>query len=150
MHRVSSHIDLPLSREEAWDFFSQPQNLLRISPPKMSMRLQEEPPRPMYPGMIIRFKVSPLLGISLPWVSEISQVLEGHYFIDTMLQGPFQRWHHQHHFESIEGGCRVKDIVHYQMPFGPLGELFHPLLVKKQVAEIFDFREQSLKKIFPH
>ncbi len=58
----------------------------------------------MYPGMIITYKVSPVLGIKMNWVTEITQVKELEYFVDEQRIGPYAMWHHEHKIETIEGG----------------------------------------------
>ena len=102
----------------------------------------------MYPGMIISYKVSPLLGIKMTWVTEITQVKEREYFVDEQRVGPYAMWHHEHKIESIEGGVLMTDIVSYQPPFGILGSLANCLLIKKQLKEIFDFRTVAVEKMF--
>lgn len=148
MYTITAKQFVALSPEKAWDFFSQPSNLKELTPPEMNMRMLNEQQLEMYPGMIISYKVSPLLGISLPWSSEITQVKKGEYFIDSMIEGPFKIWHHQHFFKGVEGGTEITDIVNYQVPLGILGKLFHPLIVKQRVAGIFEYRNKRIKEIF--
>lgn len=148
MYTIKAKQFVALSKQEAWDFFSQPINLKQLTPPEMNMRMIDEQQQEMYAGMVISYKVAPLLGIALPWCSEITQVKKGEYFIDSMIEGPFKIWHHQHFFKAVEGGTEIIDIVNYQVPFGPLGKLFHPIIVKSRVAEIFTYRNQRIKEIF--
>ncbi len=65
-----------------------------------------------------------------------------------MIEGPFKIWHHQHFFKAVEGGTEITDIVNYQVPLGPIGKLFHPLIVKNKVAGIFEYRNKRIKEIF--
>jgi len=149
MHCLESTITVPISLEEAWDFFSKPQNLLKVTPKKMNMRILSQNLPEMYEGMVISYRVAPLFGIPLPWSSEITTVEQNSYFVDSMIEGPFSVWHHEHHFTAVEGGTEVRDIINYKVPLGMLGELFHPLLVKNQVQEIFAYRSEVIPKIFP-
>lgn len=91
--------------EQAWDFFSSPLNLAKITPEHMGFIITSdfEEGQNMYPGMIITYKVSPLLGIKLDWMTEITHVKEGEYFVDEQRFGPYALWHHQHHFKAIPG-----------------------------------------------
>lgn len=148
MHRIEDQLEVNISTAEAWDFFSRPQNLKKLTPNNMGMEMLGPDDGEMYPGMVIRYRVKPLFGIALPWASEITQVEKGHYFIDSMIEGPFSIWHHQHFFEPAKNGTIIKDIVHYKVPLGPVGELFHPLLVKNKVQEIFRFRKEAAQHIF--
>ena len=102
----------------------------------------------MYPGMIITYKVSPLLNVPLDWCTEITQVEHLRYFVDEQREGPYRFWHHQHHIEAIEGGTLMTDIVSYRLPMGVLGRIAHALFVKKQLEGIFEFRYQKMKSLF--
>lgn len=103
----------------------------------------------MYPGMIITYHVSPMLGIKMNWMTEITHVQDGRYFVDEQRQGPYTMWHHQHHIEAHGDGVRMYDIVTYVPPFGFLGAIANRLFIQRQLKEIFDFREQALLKYFP-
>jgi len=102
----------------------------------------------MYPGMLITYKVSPLLGIKMDWMTEITHVREGEYFVDEQRFGPYALWHHQHHFKEIDGGVLMTDILNYAIPYGALGRLTNTLLVKKKVKAIFEYREKAIVKLF--
>lgn len=102
----------------------------------------------MYPGMIITYRVHPLLGIPMNWVTEITHVEKPYRFIDEQRYGPYRMWHHQHTFREIPGGVEAQDQVDYIMPFGPIGGIMHRLLVKRQLNEIFDHRSRVLSEKF--
>jgi len=142
--------NLPISLVEAWDFFSSPLNLEEITPDEMAFIVTSKLDKntKMYPGMIITYKVSPIFGIKLNWMTEITQVEEGKYFIDEQRFGPFSFWHHQHHFKAIDGGVEMTDILTYGLPLGFLGTIAHKLLVGKKIKSIFKFREEKVKELF--
>ncbi|RZK04160.1 MAG: hypothetical protein EOO43_22745 [Flavobacterium sp.] len=142
--------NLPITLAEAWDFFSSPTNLAKITPDDMEFIVTSEAPidGKMYPGLIITYKVSPLLGIKLNWMTEITQVEEEKYFIDEQRFGPFKFWHHQHHFKKIDGGVEMTDILTYGLPLGILGQFAHAVMVKNKVKEIFTFRENKVNELF--
>ncbi|MBL7904247.1 MAG: SRPBCC family protein [Bacteroidales bacterium] len=132
-----------------WKFFSDPANLSLITPPDMNFRIIFPQPLPaMYPGMIIRYHVSPLLGVKLEWITEITQVREREFFIDNQLKGPFSIWHHQHFFRQTPEGTEMKDIVTYEVPFGRIGTLFAGTIVRKRIEGIFTFRHTVIEKYF--
>ena len=106
-----------------------------------------ELPEKMYEGMIISYKVSPLLGIKMTWVTEITKVRDGHYFVDEQRVGPYRIWHHQHFIEETETGTLMKDIVSYQPPFGFLGAIANEILIKSKLEEIFNYRKQAVEKL---
>lgn len=115
----------------------------------MQLRMTSEAlPAQIYPGLIITYKVSPLLGLPLSWMTEITAVSPGKYFVDEQRKGPFRFWHHQHLFEEQGPGVLMTDIVHYRLPLGPLGSLAHQLFVKKELQALFAFREQVLNDLF--
>ena len=139
---------LPISIPEAWSFFSDPGNLPRITPPSLKLEITSETPEKMYAGMIITYRVSPLLGIPMDWVTEITHVDEPHLFIDEQRSGPYRFWHHQHHFQEISGGVEIRDIVHYALFIGPIAGIINALIVRNQVREIFAYRRRYLEKTF--
>jgi ligand-binding SRPBCC domain-containing protein len=102
----------------------------------------------MYPGMIISYEVSPVLGIKMTWVTEITHIKEKEYFVDEQRVGPYSMWHHEHKIEQIEGGVLMTDIISYKPPFGILGSIANSLVIKKQLKEIFDFRVEAVEKMF--
>lgn len=102
----------------------------------------------MYQGMIIQYKISPFLGIKLDWVTEITHVAEGQYFIDEQRFGPYALWHHQHHFQEIDGGVQMEDILHYKVPYGPIGTLADMIFVGQQIDSIFEYRRTAVDQLF--
>ncbi len=140
---------LPVSIEEAWRFFSDPNNLFAMTPPSLNLKLTNKLHFPeMYPGQIITYRVKPLLGIPLFWLTEITHVEENRFFVDEQRRGPYSLWHHQHHFVPVDGGVQMTDIVHYQLPFGPLGSMAQTVIVKKELHKIFTFRYQKIIELF--
>lgn len=138
---------VPVAIDRVWAFFSRPENLDTITPDDLSFEiLSDVAGVSMYEGMIIRYQVSPLFGIKLPWVTEITHISEPNYFIDEQRFGPYAFWHHQHHFEEVDGGTLMRDILHYKVPFGPLGNLVDALLVDRRIEEIFTYRFQAVEK----
>lgn len=135
---------------ELWDFISSPQNLKKITPDYMGFDIQTPNlPTKVYEGMIIAYTVRPLLGIPTTWVTEITHVVDKHYFVDEQRVGPYVLWHHQHRIEETENGVIMHDIVSYKPPFGPLGNLANTLLIRKKLNQIFDYRTQAVNAIFP-
>ena len=103
----------------------------------------------MYAGMIITYKVYPVLGIPFNWVTEITQVKEKNFFIDEQRFGPYKFWHHQHHFNETDEGIEMEDIVTYALPFNPLSRPINTLTIGRKEKEIFKYREEVLSKLFP-
>jgi ligand-binding SRPBCC domain-containing protein len=139
---------LPVTQGEAWRFFSRPHNLPAITPAWLAFTVRGALPEEMFGGMVIRYRLTPLFGIPVTWISEITHVREPDYFVDEQRFGPYRFWHHRHVFEPVAGGTRVRDTVHYALGWGPAGRLLRRLLVAPRLEEIFDYRREALKRIF--
>lgn len=148
IHSLRSSQKVPVPLEKAWDFFSNPQNLLTITPPFLHLEVTNELyGDEVYAGQIITYKVKPFPGLAVPWMTEITHLEKGKMFVDDQRKGPYRLWHHQHHFKKIEGGTEMTDLIHYRVPFGFAGELFHPV-VKKKLVEIFTYRFNRINELF--
>ena len=140
---------IPISLDEAWDFFSNPANLATITPDGMGFKtISKFHGDTMYAGQVIEYKVSPVLGIPLYWMTEITHVDDKKYFVDEQRYGPYSMWHHQHHFKVVENGVEMTDIVHYKLPLWFLGDIANILFVKKQLNGIFDYRYKKIEEMF--
>lgn len=148
LHSIHSEQLLKTDRRKVWDFISSPHNLAKITPPHMGFEVLGQAPEATYAGQIIEYKVSPLLGIKLHWVTEITHVKEGFYFVDEQRFGPYTFWHHQHLLEDVPGGTLMKDIVHYKAPLGALGKLANRMFIKRQLSQIFSYRHQAVEELF--
>lgn len=140
--------ELPIRLAEAWDFFSSPTNLEKITPSHMGFNITSGVPDKMYPGQIISYKVSPFPGVKISWVTEITHVVENKFFVDEQRFGPYRMWHHEHHFEEKDGKVLMVDKVSYKIPFGILGHIAQSLFVKNQLKGIFEFRKKALEEKF--
>ena len=132
--------------KSAWDFFSSPLNLKKITPDYMCFDVKTELPEKMYEGLMIEYTVKPLLGIPMNWITEIKTVKELEFFVDEQRKGPYKIWHHEHHFKEVEGGVEMIDIVSYELPLGFFGKIMHPILVRKKLEEIFDYRFRAVEE----
>ncbi|MGB5286943.1 MAG: SRPBCC family protein [Ignavibacteriaceae bacterium] len=148
IYQLRAFQKIPININEAWEFFSNPNNLSVITPEWLNFKVTSKLPDKMYPGMIISYKVHPVLRIPSTWVTEITHVNEPFYFVDEQKFGPYKLWHHQHHFKETENGVEMTDIVTYALPLDPLSRIINSLLVEKKVKEIFRFREKKLEELF--
>ncbi len=139
------HIYAELS--EVWDFFSSPLNLATITPDWLNFVVITDVPKKMYPGMIVEYRVSPILGIPVKWITEITHVDEPFYFVDEQRFGPYKFWHHKHFFKQMDGYIEMIDQVDYIIPYGIFGEILYPYISKKLDA-IFDYRYIIVESIF--
>lgn len=148
-YQIQKEQKVTASLEEVWDFISSPANLKKITPVYMGFDITTKNlPQKIYPGMIISYRVRPVLGIPVKWVTEITHVKDYEYFVDEQRSGPYSIWHHEHHIKQIQGGVLMNDIVSYKPPYGLLGSAVNALVIRKKLNQIFDYREQALNEIF--
>ncbi|RLJ32382.1 ligand-binding SRPBCC domain-containing protein [Chryseobacterium sp. 7] len=149
MYRLYREQQLNCDKETAWKFFSSPHNLAEITPKSMNfVVLSDIQNKPVFEGMEIDYKVSPVLGIPMGWKTIISQVDEYKSFTDFQKEGPYKYWNHFHEFIPNEKGILMKDTVDYELPLGILGKVAHQLFVKEKLKSIFDFRYRILEDLF--
>jgi len=149
LHTLECSQVLHTTLEAAWKFFSDPRNLERITPAPMHLRPLDPLPADIHPGLRIRCRIRPLFRIPTTWVTEITEVVPPRLFVDEQRAGPYRSWKHEHHFHPLdEQTVGMIDRVTYQLPFGWLGNLVHPLLVRPQLRRIFDYRKKKVAELF--
>lgn len=149
LYRLESKQFLPIAIDEAWSFFSSPDNLKEITPDHMGFQITSKGQKKMYPGMLITYIVTPILNLKMRWCTEITQVVENKYFIDEQRFGPYKMWHHEHHFKELNDGVEMTDIVTYGIPFGILGQIANRIFVQKQLTDIFEYRISAIEQKWP-
>ena len=151
MHTLDALQELPIDIDTAWRFLSRPENLKIITPPSMGFDiLSAAADRPIYPGMMITYRVKPLAGIAMEWVTEITHVQAPYFFVDEQRIGPYRLWHHEHELREISGGVEMIDRVTYKVPFGVAGKAAHSLFIRRQLESIFAYRRRAMEILFPH
>jgi ligand-binding SRPBCC domain-containing protein len=148
LYQLHRKQNLPITLDEAWNLLSDPKNLQKITPEYMGFKILSGADRPMYPGQIIQYIVTPVLNIPTKWVTEITHVVHKQYFVDEQRFGPYSLWHHKHFIKEIPGGVEMEDIIDYKVPMGILGQMMHPILVKPKLNEIFEYRRKKLIELF--
>ena len=148
IYTLHTHQKLPINVDQAWDFLSDPKNLKTITPDYMGFTILSGADRPMFEGQLIQYIVTPVAGIKTKWVTEITHVDAKKYFVDEQRYGPYALWHHKHFIKPIPGGVAMEDIVDYKLPFGYLGRMAHPFVVKPKLEAIFEYRRKKLINLF--
>ena len=148
LYQIKTKQKFPISVDKAWEFLSNPKNLKEITPKHMNFRILSGADRSIFAGQIIQYKVTPMLGISTKWVTEITHVKDKEYFVDEQRFGPYALWHHKHFIKKIDGGVEMEDVIDYKIPFGIIGQIVHPIIVKNKLKQIFKYRENKLKELF--
>ena len=114
-------------------FFAQARNLELFTPGWLRFEVLTPEPLDMKEGTLIDYRLR-LHGLPLRWRSRIERWEPGRAFVDRQVRGPYRLWHHRHEFEAPRAGTVVRDIVHYALPLGPLGQLAHAVLVARDLA----------------
>jgi ligand-binding SRPBCC domain-containing protein len=131
-----------------WNFFSNPTNLKEITPKDMGFIVTSELPKEVYAGLVITYKISPIAGLPVNWVTEITHLDRLNYFVDEQRFGPYKFWHHTHKFKLTDEGVIMEDTVYYGLPFGIFGRIAHSIFVRKKLEQIFDYRFKILENYF--
>ncbi|NTW53160.1 MAG: SRPBCC family protein [Chlorobiaceae bacterium] len=148
LHKKTWLQKLPVSIDKAWDFFSIPSNLARITPPEMMFRVTAgSGEKPIHEGMILSYILYPFMMLPVQWTTEIVMVSKPDSFEDRQLEGPYEKWQHRHEFRSIEGGVEMTDIVEYRLPMEAFGDLVDGLIVGRRLDEVFEYRRRKTAEI---
>ena len=148
MHQIKQEQFLPISLDEAWDFFATPKNLNEVTPSDLVFEITSVLPEKMYTGLIITYRIKPMLNIPIDWCTEITHIKDREYFVDEQRKGPYNIWHHEHHFREVDGGVMMTDLLHYDIGKSIFGAIAGKLFVHKKVQQIFKYRYQVLEKYF--
>jgi ligand-binding SRPBCC domain-containing protein len=139
---------IPADPADVWEFFATPRNLDALTPPNLKFQILSDLSERMYAGQLIAYRISPVPGIWLHWLTEIRHVREGAYFVDEQRAGPYRLWYHEHHFAPAPGGVRMTDRITYEIGWGPGGWLADKIWVRRQLSHIFAYRRQRVAEIF--
>jgi len=146
IYRLECSMSVPVALQEAFVFFENPRNLARITPPWLNFRITSPGPIQMRKGAEIAYQIR-WLGLPVNWKTVITEYEPPFFFVDEQKSGPYAYWRHRHDFKPTEYGALVSDKVDYALPLGPLGMLAHWLTVRRQLQEIFDYRQKALSDI---
>jgi ligand-binding SRPBCC domain-containing protein len=147
VHRLKAVQKIPVDLKTAWKYFSDPRNLLSITPSSLNLKMTSEVFNDeVYAGQVMTYKLKPLFGISFEWMTEITHVERMKMFIDEQHKGPYKQWHHQHHFKAIQAGVEMTDLIDYRLPFGMIGNMMHGILVRPRLEEIFAYRFEKVNE----
>lgn len=151
IHRLVREQDVLGAPAAIWDFFASPHNLDTITPSSLSFRIVGDVAPRMFPGQMIEYRIGVLPGIRTRWLTEITHVREGEYFVDEQRIGPYRIWHHEHHFTPRPDGrgVRMIDRVTYEVGWGWLGEAVHAVWIGRQLETIFAYRRRRVDELFP-
>jgi ligand-binding SRPBCC domain-containing protein len=148
VHVLRREQRLPRPPAEVFHFFADARNLEAITPPWLGFTVSTPGPIEMRPGAAIEYRLK-LHAVPIRWRTTIAVWDPPQRFVDVQIRGPYRLWHHTHDFEpDDDGGTVMRDTVRYAIPFGPLGNLAHRLLVRRDLEAIFDFRSAAVSAHF--
>ncbi len=148
IHSIKAVQKIPVSLQQAWDFYSNPANLQTITPATMGFTIISQQIENLYAGQLIEYRIKPLLGIPLYWMTEIAEVKEKEWFVDIQRKGPYNSWCHRHYFKEIPGGTEMTDLVDYSNPLWVLGDLANALFIKRKLYRLFEYRYRKSEELF--
>lgn len=143
VHRLQRRQRLERPVDEVFDLFAQARNLERITPPWLRFEVRTPEPIEMRLGTLIEYRLH-VHRFPLTWISRIEDWRPGQSFIDRQIRGPYALWHHRHTFSAVDNATIVADEVDYALPLGRLGDLAHPLFVRRDLERIFDYRQAAV------
>ena len=147
-HKIWSQ-RIPITLEEAWAFFSRPENLNTITPADFKIRLREDiSSQELARNMEIHYDLSPMIGLRLHWVTRITELKKPNYFIYEQKKGPYRSWVHEHYFKEVEGGIVMTDKLSYSLRWGRLGRWIDQWIVDDRIDRIFRYRAEKVKEMF--
>lgn len=146
VHRLERSQYLEHPPDAVFDYFAEARNLEQITPPWLSFEVLTDEPLEMRLGTLIDYRLR-VHRVPLRWTSRIEEWDPGRGFVDRQVRGPYGLWHHRHTFAPAGEGTVVGDAVDYAMPLGRVGDLAHPLFVRRDLERIFDYRRQAVTRL---
>ena len=138
---ATQYLKLPLSK--VFDFFSDPYNLEKITPPLLKFKIESSSTEKVEKGTIISYRLK-IRGVPAGWLTLIAEWEQDSHFVDLQLKGPYKIWHHTHRFEKAPGGTMMYDRVFYQVPLGALGQQLAGAFIRRDVGKIFSYRREVI------
>jgi len=130
--------------EETFALYGTADNLERITPDWLRFRILDPRPDVLSAGARLEYSLV-LHRFPIRWTTEIAEWDPPHRFVDFQVRGPYTVWEHTHTFEPSGSGTLMRDRVRYALPLGPLGELAHAALVRRDLDRIFAFRHAVVR-----
>jgi len=146
VYERSFKVKAPLAEVAA--FHDDPVSLVAITPPPVRVTIQRFD-NPVRAGSRVIFRLS-IGPFGVTWDGTIAEYVDQKYFRDVQNSGPFDAWSHTHAFTAEADGTRVIDRVEYEPPFGLIGKLLDPIVVKPSLAYMFGYRARKTRELLQH
>ena len=79
--------------------------------------------------------------------SKITKFDRPAHFRDSMVEGAFKRFDHDHFFEAQGAGTRMTDRFDYTSPLGVLGKLADAIFLKRYMTRLLKCRNGLIKRV---
>jgi ligand-binding SRPBCC domain-containing protein len=146
VHVLARESWVPAPIERTFEFFSDAFKLELVTPPSMEFRMLTPGPIEVREGTLLDYRLR-IHGIPVRWRTLIETWEPPSRFVDRQLKGPYKLWLHSHTFVPRDGGTVVGDVVRYSLPLGPVGELVHRAVVRRDLERIFAYRHEALARL---
>lgn len=145
MERIEQRIVIAAPIERVFHFHDDTRNLLRITPPsiKVSIETMGKPGL----GYEVVLKVRQFGIFTMRWKVRITEYVPPTLMSDEQVSGPFAYWKQTRRLREVDGGTELTDTVEYRPPFGILGRIANVLVIRRQVLEMFAYRQATTKRL---
>lgn len=145
----AQEIKIPSDLETIWNFFTTPENLYVLTPPKMKMKPLNSASETIFEGQILRYKITPILFIPMIWETKITEIIPKISFTDIQTKGPYATWIHKHKFEQTENEVLMKDSVEYSLPISDISDILIGKYIENEVKKLFTYRNLKVQELWP-
>jgi ligand-binding SRPBCC domain-containing protein len=86
-------------------------------------------------------------GVKMELTSRITRFDRPRYFRDEMVRGAFTRLSHDHLFDAISAGTRMRDVFEFVAPWGAIGRVAAHVVLARHFRRFLEDRAQVLKRL---
>lgn len=145
MERIERRIVINAPIERVFHFHDDTRNLLRITPPSIKVAIETMGTPGL--GYEVVLKVRQFGVFTMRWKVRITEYLPPTRMSDEQVSGPFAYWKQTRQLRIVDGGTELADIVEYRAPFGILGRIANVLVIRRQIEQMFAYRQAATKQI---
>ena len=77
---------------------------------------------------------------------KITEMKKPEQFTDEQLEGDFKMMKHEHHFKPCQNGTIMIDVLHFESPYGIVGEWFNSLHLTGYLKQLLEKRNKTIKE----
>jgi ligand-binding SRPBCC domain-containing protein len=79
-------------------------------------------------------------------ISKITQMDLPNSFTDTMIEGDFKSYYHEHFFKPVKNGTIMIDRIYFEVPYGRFGDFAAKLFLKRYLEQLLISRNKVIKE----